>query len=41
MTGFEPIIAGVSALVLNTVKETAQEESGSTLTRWRWPVCVI
>ncbi|MBE9100434.1 NACHT domain-containing protein [Vacuolonema iberomarrocanum] len=33
MSGFEPIIAGLSGLVLNTVKETAQEESGSTLAR--------
>ncbi|MEO1147544.1 MAG: hypothetical protein AAFY26_18335 [Cyanobacteria bacterium J06638_22] len=34
MSGFEPIIAGLSGLVLNTVKETAQEESGSTLSKW-------
>jgi hypothetical protein len=35
MTGFEaPLVAGLSALLFNTVKETAQEESGSTLARW-------
>jgi len=34
MTGFEPMIAGLSTLVLNTVTETAKEESGSTLAQW-------
>lgn len=34
MSGLDPIFAGVAALVLNTVKETAQEESGSVLARW-------
>lgn len=34
MSGFEPIIAGLSGFVLNMVKETAQEESGSTLSKW-------
>ncbi len=35
MTGFEaPLVAGLASLLFNTVKETAQEESGSTLARW-------
>jgi len=31
MTGFEPLIAGIAALFLETVKVTAKEESGSSL----------
>lgn len=33
MTGFEPIVAGISGLVLNTVTQTAQEESGRNLAK--------
>lgn len=34
MTGFEPLFTGLATLAIETIKETAKEESGSSLAKW-------